>query len=166
MTLLVAGFVTTVNLIGNAVLTFIDHPEETARVRRDPVLLPSAVDEVLRYDGGVVATTRIASEAVELGGYRIERGEPVNLLVVAANRDPCVFDDPDRFDVGRHNAARHLTFGGGIHHCLGAPLARLEARVALDVLLRRCRSIELAGEPIRRRYGFRGVETLPVTVRG
>ena len=86
------------------------------------------------------------------------------MLVAAANRDPAVFDDPDRFDVGRSNAARHLTFGGGIHHCLGAPLARLEARIALDVLSRRHSSIELAGEPIRRQFGFRGVETLPVRV--
>ena len=164
MTLLVAGFVTTVNLIGNAVLTLIGHPEETARLRHDPSLLATAVDEVLRFDGGVVATSRIATQDVQLGGCRIERGEPVNVLVAAANRDPAVFDDPDRFDVGRDNAARHLTFGGGIHHCLGAPLARLEARVALDVLLRRHRSIELAGEPIRRQFGFRGAETLPVRV--
>ncbi|MEX1009478.1 MAG: cytochrome P450 [Acidimicrobiia bacterium] len=165
MTLLVAGFVTTVNLIGNAVLTLIDHPAETARLRRDPSLFATVVDEFLRYDGGVVAMGRIATEDVELGGCRIERGENVLVLVAAANRDPSVFADPDRFDVGRENAGRHLTFGGGIHHCLGAPLARLEARVALDALLRRHGSVELAGEPVRRQYGFRGVETLPVRVR-
>ena len=166
ITLLIAGFVTTQNLINNAVLALIHNPEESGRLRKTPGLLANAVEEFLRYDGGMPATARRATVDVELGGSVIRRGERVVVLIAAANRDPSVFDEPDRLDVARANASRHLTFGGGIHYCLGAPLARLESRIALEVLLERFGRIELAATPERSAEGPNGwVERLPVRVR-
>ena len=165
VTLLVAGFVTTVNLIANGIALLAGRDDLVAVVRHDDRTVATAVEEMLRLDGGTVAITRFATVDLELGGRRIERGDPVTALVAAANRDPAVFDDPDRFDPTRENAARHLTFGSGIHLCLGAPLARLEARVAFDELLRRYDSIEIADAAERTSAGMRGYTCLPVRLR-
>ena len=156
-----AGFATTVHAIANGVLALIRHPAECARLRADPALLPSAVEEVLRFDPPSQRSQRFALEPVELGGVRIPRGAHVVPVLGSANRDPAVFSDPDRFDVARAPGAGHLTFGGGIHFCLGAWLARLEVRVALAALLRALPELALADERLEWREGAaRGVRRL------
>jgi cytochrome P450 len=128
--LLVAGHETTVNLIGNGVLALLLNPAELARLGADPSLIGGAVEELLRYVNPVNnATFRFAAEPVEIGGVRISRGDPVLVALSSANRDPSRFGDPDRLDLGRDSSG-HLAFGHGIHYCLGAPLARLEAEIA------------------------------------
>jgi cytochrome P450 len=122
----------------------LSHPAELARLRARPALAAQAVEEMLRYDGPVMALTRVAKEDVEVGGRRIAKGGLVYLMVNAANRDPAQFSDPDAFRIER-DAAAHLAFGFGPHYCLGAPLARLEARIAFDRLLARLGRIEAAG---------------------
>lgn len=134
--LLAAGTETTTNLIDNAVLCLLEHPAELARLRAAPALIPSAVEEVLRYRSPFQAALRATRGDVELLGARIPAGKMVFALIGSANRDPKAFPDPDRFDVGR-DPNPHLGFGHGIHHCLGAPLARLEGRIALGDLLER-----------------------------
>jgi cytochrome P450 len=130
---LVAGNETTRNLIGNGTLALLSNPDELQRLRDDPTLLNGAIDEILRFDSPVQLDSRVAREPVELRGKRIAPGQRVICLLGAANRDPQVFPDADRLDVGR-SAVNYLAFGRGIHYCLGSPLARLEGRVAL----RRC----------------------------
>jgi cytochrome P450 len=125
------------------VLAFVEHPAELARVVAEPALLPSAIEEVVRFRSPAQLAFRETRRDVELGGKTIPAGKLVLVVVGAANRDPSVFPDPDRFDVGR-DPNPHLGFGQGIHYCLGAPLARLEARVALGDLLERFARIELA----------------------
>ncbi len=162
--LLVAGNETTTNLIGNAVRCFIEHPDEAARVRADLSLVPSAVEEVLRYRSPVQATIRFATEDTLIGGQTIKAGQRVIVVIGAANRDPDEFPEPDRFDVTR-SPNRHLSFGLGIHFCLGAPLARLEAKVALEALLRRLPELRRADEtPYEPVEGFimHGVKHLPL----
>jgi cytochrome P450 len=134
MLLLVAGNETTTNLIGNAVTALLDHPDQLARVAADPSLVPGAIEETLRYDAPVQILFRVATQDVELAGTRIPKGAFVAPLLGSANRDERNFPDPDRFDVGR-DPQGHLGFGFGKHFCLGASLARLEARVALDALV-------------------------------
>lgn len=164
--LLVAGNETTTNLIGNAMRCFLDFPAELERVQANRSLLPSAIEEVLRFRSPVQATIRFATEDTELGGQGIQRGQRVIVWLAAANRDPAEFPDPDRFDVSRQ-PNRHLAFGLGIHFCLGAPLARLEALVALDTLLERFQSLQRlnndAFEPVE---GFimHGVKSLPLAL--
>ena len=164
--LLVAGHETTVNLIASGVLALLLNPAELARLRTDPALIGSAVEELLRYVNPVNHTTfRCAAEPVEIGGVRISRGDPVLVALSGANRDPARFGDPDRLDLGRDSSG-HQAFGHGIHYCLGAPLARLEARIALGALLDRFGSLELAAEPDvlhwRSSTLIRGLDTLPV----
>ena len=162
--LLVAGNETTTNLIGNAVRCFLDYPPELERIRADSSLGPTSVEEVLRFRSPVQATIRFATEDTELGGQAIRRGQRAIVWLAAANRDPAEFPDADRFDVGRQ-PNRHLSFGLGIHFCLGAPLARLEAKVAIEELIRRVpsfrRADETALEPVE---GFimHGVKRLPL----
>jgi cytochrome P450 len=164
--LLVAGFETTVNLIGNGALLLLKHPDQLALLREDPALIPNAVEEFLRYDPPVQQDGRIAKEDLELAGVQVPRGLPVSLLLGGANRDPAVFNDPERFDVTRPDADRHLAFASGIHYCLGASLARLEGEIAFTTLLRRFGRIEAAGAPRRRRgLILRGLESLPLRVR-
>ncbi|MGK5529875.1 cytochrome P450 family protein [Streptomyces sp. URMC 129] len=170
--LLFAGFETTVNLIGNGTLALLRNPAELARLRGavaagDEGLMATAVEELLRYDGPVeLATWRFASEPLTLGGERVERGDPVLVVLAAADRDPERFAAPDVLDLGRTDNP-HLGYGHGIHYCLGAPLARLEARTALATLLRRLPDVRLAAEPgeLRWRGGLimRGLRSLPVT---
>ncbi|MDA8067965.1 MAG: cytochrome P450 [Actinomycetota bacterium] len=161
--LLVAGFETTVNLIGNGTAALLDHPEQWAALHEDSSLVPAAVEEMLRYDSPVQATSRIATEAAEVGNTTVPKGAAVLILLAGANRDPAVFDAPDEFRIDRPDAANHLSFSQGIHHCLGPALARLEAQVAFEELSRRYARLEAAGEPVRRNLlVLRGFESLPV----
>jgi cytochrome P450 len=164
--LLAAGHETTVNLIGNGVLALVTHPDQLAALRVDRSRLPAAIEEFLRYDGPVnQATLRFTAEPAEIGGARIPAGEFVLVSLDAANHDGSRYADPDAFDIGR-DASGHLAFGHGIHYCLGAPLARLEAEVAFTGLLDTYNRIELAVPADRLEWRFsvvmRGLERLPV----
>jgi cytochrome P450 len=164
--MLLAGHDTTVNLISNGVLAFLRAPDQLARLRADPSLLPDAVEEILRYDCPVnISTGRFTLEAVELGGVQIPPGEMLYPSMLAANRDPRQFANPDVFDITRE-AQGHLGFGHGIHFCLGAPLARLEGRIALGQLFDRFPRIRLATEASSLTYRnstlMHGPASLPV----
>jgi P450-derived glycosyltransferase activator len=163
--LLVAGFETTVNLIGNAVLALLDHPEQWEALRADPpTLAPMVVEEALRYDPPVQRTVRVALEPVELAGESIRKGQLVSTLIGAANRDPEVYDRPAVFDIARRPGVDHLAFSSGIHYCVGQPLASLEATVALRVLAERMPNLRRVG-PVKRRNAtiIRGPIHIPVT---
>jgi cytochrome P450 len=160
--LLVAGFETTIGLIGNGVRQLLLHPDQLALLRADPSLAPSAVEECLRFDGPIGATRRVLHEDTELSGYVIPKDHEVLLCLAAAHRDPRVIADPDRFDVRRGQSA-NLAFGGGIHFCLGAHLARLEAQIAIGTLVQRFRTLELIEDkPIWGESLFRIQARLPV----
>ena len=161
--LLIAGNETTTNLIGNGMLALLRNPDELERLRADPDLIPGAVEELLRFDSPVQTDFRGALEDCEVNGAPVRRGENIVLLIGAANRDPAAFEEPDRLDVGRSEGS-HISFGRGIHHCIGAPLARLEGRVVLEVLLERFASMRLLDERPVYRGGvvLRGLESLPV----
>jgi cytochrome P450 len=167
--LLVAGFETTVNLIANGVLALLGHPGQLALLRSDPSLLPSAIEEILRFDGPVnLATVRFTTEAVQAGQAEIPADQLVHLALLAANRDGRRFPDPDRFDITRPSGG-HMAFGYGIHHCVGAPLARLEGQIAIGALLRRFPDVTLDADPGTLRWRsstlMHGLESLPVRVR-
>ena len=164
--LLVAGHETTANLIASGALALLTHPAELDRLRRDPSLLPGAVEELLRYANPLNhATERFTLEPVEIGGVTIPAREWVLCVTSSANHDPARFADPARLDVGR-DASGHVAFGHGIHYCLGAPLARLEGEVAFGGLLARFPSLSLAVGPSQLRWRpsslIHGLETLPV----
>ncbi len=164
--LLVAGHETTVNLIASGVLALLRNPAELARLRADPGLIGGAVEELLRYVAPVSHTTfRCAAEPVDLGGVRIGRGDPVFIALSGANRDAARFGDPEGLDLGRDSSG-HLAFGHGIHYCVGAPLARLEAEIAFTGLLGRFARLELAVPPESLRWRpstlIHGLESLPV----
>lgn len=163
--LYVAGHETTVNLIGNGLLALLRHPEERRRLQADPALLPGAIEELLRYDGPVQRTGRMAACDAEIGGVPIPAGSLILGLLGAANRDPSQFAEPDRLDLGRAEP-RHLGFGAGIHYCLGAPLARIEAQVAIGTVLGRFPALALAVESPTWRPSstLRGLEALPVAL--
>ena len=146
--LLVAGNETTTKLIGNAILALLRNPHELERLRADPGLMENAVEELLRYDGPVQLTSRLAREDRDLCGRTARKGDQVVLLLAGANRDPSAFSDPDRLDLGRRDV-RHLAFSQGIHFCLGAQLARLEASLALGALVTRLPGLRLADASIR-----------------
>ncbi|MBA3415399.1 MAG: cytochrome P450 [Chloroflexia bacterium] len=164
--LIVAGHITTVNLIANAVFALLTRPEQLARLEADRSLVKNTVEETLRYWGPAETTTaRFAKEEVELGGVTIARGEPLIAALAAADRDPDRFADPETFDIGRADANRHMAFGKGLHVCLGAPLARLEGQVALEALLDRLPELALAvpAEEITWQASFlRSLTALPV----
>jgi cytochrome P450 len=169
--ILFAGFETTINLIGNGTYALLRNPEQRERLQAalaegDTGLLATGVEELLRYDGPVeLATWRYATEDLTLGEQHIASGDPVLVVLAAADRDPEKFQDPDNLDLGRRDN-QHLGYGHGIHYCLGAPLARLEAQTALATLLTRLPDLRLAAEPddLRWRGGLimRGLRTLPV----
>src|SRR5262249_24556254 len=129
--LMVAGNETTTNLIGNAMAEILEHPDDLARLRADPSLIPGFLEEVLRYRSPVRMLTRTTTAEVTIGGVTIPQGQFITVPLDAANRDPAHFVDPDRFDITRQPQA-HLSFGHGIHFCLGAPLSRLEAKIAFE----------------------------------
>jgi cytochrome P450 len=160
-----AGHETTVNLIGNGLLALHRNPEQLRRLRDDPSLVTNAVEELLRYDSSVQLTGRAALEDVELGGVPIAKGESVLCLLGAANRDPAAYPEPDRLDVTRPNI-RPLSFGGGIHFCLGAQLARIEGEIAISTLLRRLPGLridDVENPDWRQTFVLRGLNRLPAS---
>jgi len=168
--LLIAGFETTIGLIGNGLTTLIQHPDELDRLRREPHLIESAVEECLRYSGPITWTVRVLHAPAEFGGYALGRDEEVAVGLAAANRDPSHFSDPEYFDVARYakesGSPPHLSFGGGAHLCLGAHLARLESQIAMGRIVSRFRSLELLEE--RTTWGrslFRVPARIPVRFR-
>jgi cytochrome P450 len=163
--LLIAGHETTVNLIGNGTLALLRNRDQLDRLRANPDLDHNAVEELLRYDSPVTFTQRITLAEYTLGDVTIPARQQVIPILAAANHDPVMFAEPDRLDLGRENANRHLAFGGGHHFCLGAALARLEGEVAIPALVRRFPEMELTGNPERRdTFTLRGLEHLPVSV--
>ncbi|MCM3921472.1 cytochrome P450 [Frankia sp. AiPs1] len=168
--LLVAGYETTVNLISGGILALLAHPDQLAALRADPALVGPAVEEMLRYDPPVQFIARTVLADAEIGGHAFTGGDGVIMMIGAANRDPEAFDQPDRFLADRYAGAgrtpRHLGFGTGIHYCLGAPLARIEAELAFRALLRRVPSFTLAEQAVvyRDQIVIRGVRTLPLSL--
>ena len=163
--LLNAGHETTTNLIGNGMWLLLANPAELARLRSDPALIASAVEEMLRYEGPIQLNNRRLVQPMDLGGKQLPAGTFITIAIGAANRDPAQFPQPERFDVGR-NPNRHVAFGQGAHACAGMNVARMEARIAFTRLLARFAEIEPAGEPVRDlRIRFRGFRSLPVRVR-
>ncbi|MCW5730118.1 MAG: cytochrome P450 [Alphaproteobacteria bacterium] len=162
--LLNAGHETTTNLIGNGLHLLLTHDAELARLRADPALIRSAVEECLRYESSNQLGNRTVAEPVELGGIPLPAGTYLTLCIGAANRDPAEFADPERFDIGRQ-ANRHLAFGGGPHVCAGLALARLEGQIAIGRMIRRLPRLRLDGDPVRGgRARFRGFLSLPAAV--
>lgn len=162
VTLLIAGNVTTTDLIGNAVLALLQHPSELSKLLANPNLVRSAVEEVLRYDAPVMQGTRIATEAMRIGGCPVAAGQTINAMLYAANHDPEAHPDPKRFDIERPDK-RHHSFGGGAHFCLGASLARAEAQIALSMLFERFPKLHLRAErALERRtmFNFNGLKAL------
>lgn len=165
--LLVAGHETTVNLISGGALALLRHPDQLQRFRSDPEVTRSGVEEMLRYVSPVQLTGRSFTEPCVFGGEEFAAGDFAMLLLASANHDPDQFDDPERFDVTR-TPNNHLGFGFGIHHCLGAPLARMEAQVALVSLVRRAPGVALTVDEVSYKTNvvLRGMDSLPVSMRG
>ena len=158
-----AGHETTTNLIGNGLLALHRHRDQWERLKADPSLIPNAVEELLRYDSSVQMSGRVTMAEVEIGGVTLPPNESVLTLLGAANRDPAQYQDPDKLDIGRPNV-RPLSFGGGIHYCLGAQLARLEAELVFTALVERVPNIELPEKDApawRRSFTLRGLSKLP-----
>ncbi|HTU45732.1 MAG TPA: cytochrome P450 [Bryobacteraceae bacterium] len=160
---MIGGQETTTNLIGSGVLTLLRHPEQMQLLLDDPSIMPSAVEELLRFESPIQHTARVAHDDLTLGGKQIRRGQSVIAVIAAGNRDPERFPNPDTLDVKRTDN-RHLAFGWGAHYCFGAPLARIEGQVAFDTLLRRLRNLELASQRIiwHENLGLRGLAHLRV----
>jgi pimeloyl-[acyl-carrier protein] synthase len=161
---MVGGLETTTNLIGNGTLTLLRNPADLQRLRTEPDVMPSAVEELLRYESPSQHTARIARDDLELGGKRIRKGQAVIAVMAAGNRDPERFPEPDRLDIERPDN-RHLAFGWASHFCFGAPLARLEAEISFTSLLHRLPEIQLVDQPLvwRDNLGLRGLKSLPLT---
>jgi len=161
---MIGGQETTTNLIGNGVLALIRHPDELERLRREPALIGSAIEELLRYESPSQHTARLAPEDTVLGGQQIRRRQAVIAVMAAGNRDPERFPDPDRLDLARPDN-RHLAFGWAAHFCFGAPLARLEGQIAVSTLLRRLGALRLETSALtwRTNLGLRGLTGLPIT---
>lgn len=162
--LLIGGFETTANLVSNAMLALLDNPDQWAALRADPGLADTVVEEALRFDPPVQRIARFALEDLELDGHPVHRDQQVMTLIGGANRDPAVFTDPARFDITRSHSVEHLAFSGGIHYCIGRPLALLEGTIALTALAERLPALRRAGPVVyRRSTGVRGPLHLPVT---
>jgi pimeloyl-[acyl-carrier protein] synthase len=163
--LFLAGHETTTNLIGNGLLALLRHPAQLARLREDPSQVETAIEELLRYDGPVTLLPRVVAQPIEIAAQTLRPGELLHLVMGAAHRDPAVFADPGRLDVTR-SPNPHLAFGAGLHYCVGAPLARIEAAVALRTLLRTFPSLAVAagGAKWRTLTTLRGLETLELEV--
>jgi len=162
---MVGGQETTTNLIGNGMLSLLRHPDQLAELRADLALIPSAVEELLRFESPSQHTARLAPEDTMLGGKLIRKRQAVMAVMGAANRDPERFPDPDRLDIRRQDN-RHLAFAWASHFCFGAPLARMEGQIAFAALLRRCPNIAQAPGPVtwRENMGLRGLTALNVTL--
>jgi len=165
--LLIAGNETTTNLIGNGTLALGRHPDQFDALKRNPAMLPRAIEEMLRYDGPVQSTARFTKEPVQLGGTELPAGAFALMIVAAANRDPAQFNDPEKFDITR-DPNEHVAFGEGIHFCIGAPLARMEARIAFEAMLARFPKLRLKDPAMKPTYKgsyfLRGLESLPVAI--
>jgi cytochrome P450 len=165
--LLIAGNETTTNLIGNGTLALGRDPEQFETLKRNPAMLPRAIEEMLRYDGPVQSTVRFTKEPMPLGGSEIPAGAFALMIVAAANRDPAQFKDPEKFDITR-DPNDHVAFGEGIHFCIGAPLARMEARVAFEAMIERFPRMRLKDPAIKPTYKgsyfLRGLESLPLAI--
>jgi pimeloyl-[acyl-carrier protein] synthase len=161
--LMVGAQETTPNLIGNGMLTLLRNQGEFQKLRSNPCLLPSAIEEMLRFEAPSQHTTRIPQQDVQLGGKNISRGQSVIAVMGAANRDPERFPDPDRFDITRTDN-KHLAFGAGPHYCFGAPLGRMEASIAFSALFGRVSELSLADSQFiwRDNLGLRGLSELPL----
>jgi len=164
--LLVGGNNSTAHLIGNAILTLARNPVSLAQLRANPALIRPAIEEVMRYDSPVQATSRVAREPIAIGGQVIEPGQNIYLLFGSANRDEAQFSDPERFDITRQ-PNRHLTFAHGPHFCLGAAVARAEAQTAVLTIVQRCANLQLASDHVDwiEGFAFRGPQLLPITFR-
>jgi cytochrome P450 len=163
---MVGGQETTTNLIGNGLVTLIRNPDQLARLREQPAIINTAVEELLRYETPSQRTARIVREDTELGGKRMRKGDTVFAVMAAGNRDPAQFPDPDRVDLTRAEN-RHLAFGWASHFCFGAPLARMEGQIAFSTLLRGLKDLVLEPRPLawRENLGLRGLKALPVRFR-
>ncbi len=163
VTLLVAGHETTTHLIGNGLFALLQHPGQFQMLRDDPSLMAGAIEEFLRYDSPLQRQLRRASETMEMGGKQIREGDLVSVMLGAANRDPAAFPEPNRLDITRAEN-RHVSFGKGIHFCLGAPLARIEGPIALSALLSRFPRMRLAADSFEWQHdiAFRGLRALPI----
>jgi pimeloyl-[acyl-carrier protein] synthase len=161
--LLMAGHDTTTNLIGNSILALLNNPDELQKLKSDPGLIETAMEEFLRYESPLQRQTRVALDDFEIDGRCIRKGQTVLMLQGAANRDPEQFPDPDRLDIGRQDN-KHVAFGAGIHFCLGASLARLEAQIAINTIVQRLSNIRLATDnpSWRQNVSFRGLKSLPI----
>jgi cytochrome P450 len=163
--LLGAGFVTTTHVLGKAVVALVRHPDQLATLRANPEGWPNAIEEILRYDTTGQLVARVATEQVDIQGYPVRPGESIFLLVGGANRDPAVFNHPDTFDTARANAREHISFGTGVHACLGAALARMELHIGLQSLFEHFPHLTLAGEPTYNdSIGLHGLKHLPVSL--
>ena len=161
-----AGFVTTTHVLGKAVVALVRHPDQLATLRANPEGWPNAIEEILRYDTTSQLAGRVAIEHVDIQGYPVRAGESIFLLVGGANRDPAVFNNPDTFDTTRANAREHISFGNGVHACLGAALARMELHIGLQSLFEHFPQLTLAGEPtFNDSIGLHGLKHLPVSLR-
>jgi cytochrome P450 len=163
VTLLLAGYETTMSFIGNATLALLNHPLQLEKAVQEPSLFPNAIEELLRFDGPIHRQWRVAAADFQLDGKQIAKGQLVGAMLGAANRDPEQFPDPDRLDINRRNV-RHVAFGFGIHFCLGAPLARLEGEIALRSLLLRFPGMRLANRELswRQEITIHGLKSLPI----
>ena len=163
MLLFLTGEETTVNLIGNGMLALLSHPEQMQLIKTQPMLIQSAVEEILRYDSPIQITTRVATEDVVLDGVTVRCGEKVLVVLGAANRDPAQFPDPDRFDITRVNN-NHLAFADGIHYCLGAALTRIEGEIAINALVQQLPDLQLSQDKVewRKKVAFRSLKALPI----
>ncbi|QSJ20569.1 cytochrome P450 [Nostoc sp. UHCC 0702] len=162
--LFATGEETTVNTIGNGMLALLHHPDQMEQLKKEPTIIQSAVEEILRYDSPVQLTARVAIDNIEIGNQTIQAGEKLILCLGAANRDPYQFPNPDQFNIHRYQD-NHVAFGDGIHYCLGAALARVQAQIAINTLLQQFPDLQLASDKLewRKNIALRGLKSLPVT---